>query len=518
MTHATREGTQRLAARHVEQGARADAWRTLGRTGLHVACVGFGTYRVSDESPRHARALEKALLAGFNLVDTSTNYTDGGSETCVGDVLERLASREAVRRDEVVLVSKVGYVQGRNLSIAQRREREGRPVPEMVKYADGCWHCLHPEWIADQLDRTLERLRVPSVDAYLLHNPEYFLADLHHRGGAGSLEDIRTEFYRRVKEAFRRLEEEADAGRLAWYGVSSNTFTSPAHDPEATSLSRMVELARDVARERGGDPERHRFAVVQLPMNLVERGAALERNNGPVLERTVLEEAARHGLGVLVNRPLNAFADGRLVRLSDFPEQAKGVTVDEAARRVGALEDEFRARIAPSLAEEGGGPSTSPVFNWGAELAVNARRFGGLDHWRQAEDHFIRPRLEHLLEHYALHLVGRVRNDWAAWRARYEPEVDVLLAAVGDLHRREAQGESDRMNAALAPLLPPEWRNAPLSRKAVAALAATPGVHCVLLGMRRDEYVEDALPLLRQPLPPWDAAAHAALAPPRRGS
>ena len=62
-----------------EQGS-SPGYGPLGSTGLSVSRFGFGGYRVTDESSQHGEALSKALLEGANLVDTSTNYTDGGSE------------------------------------------------------------------------------------------------------------------------------------------------------------------------------------------------------------------------------------------------------------------------------------------------------------------------------------------------------------------------------------------------------------------------------------------------------
>ena len=94
------------------------------------------------------------------------------------------------QRDEVVLVSKIGYVQGANLEVALQREREQRPFPEMVKYGEGIWHCLHPEFLEDQLARSRARLGVETLDVCLLHNPEYFLKDEHERSH-GTLESRR---------------------------------------------------------------------------------------------------------------------------------------------------------------------------------------------------------------------------------------------------------------------------------------------------------------------------------------
>lgn len=501
-SHATPEGTSGFADRHASLGERA--FRSLGATGLVVSGVGFGCYRVDDDSPEHAASLEQALRGGCNLIDTSTNYGDGGSERLVGNVLRALAASSEIARQEIVVVSKIGYVQGGNLELAREREREGRPFTDVVKYADGCWHCIHPDFIADQLKRSLARLGLESLDACLLHNPEYYLSDAAHRG-RGSLAERRDEFDRRLRAAFARLEDECDAGRIRCYGVSSNTFVRPAGDEEATSLTRMLEIAREVATARGGEPESHRFRVVQLPFNLLESGAVLERNCGARLERTVLEEAAASRLGVLVNRPLNAFGAGTMVRLADFPVRAEGVNVDEAARAVAALEAEFEERIAPALELPGGTPRR--LFGWGAELGSNARRFSSVLHWRQVETDMVAPRVAHALAHVPRHLVGRPRLEWAGWQARYEPALATLLAAIGDLHRGGAQAASDALSARLDPSLPAEWRGESLSRKSIAVLLGSPGVSCVLVGMRRPDYVADALGALSRPAPPIPSAA-----------
>ena len=180
---------------------RVHGWARLGATGLTVSRIGFGGYRVDAEVPGHREALARALAGGVNLIDTSTNYADGGSERLVGDVLADGVRAGRLRRDEIVVVSKVGYVQGENLEIAQAREEEDRPFPEMVKYGEGIWHCIHPEFLEDQLQRSLERLQLETLDVLLLHNPEYFLMDGHERSH-GALPKRREEFQARLRRAF----------------------------------------------------------------------------------------------------------------------------------------------------------------------------------------------------------------------------------------------------------------------------------------------------------------------------
>jgi len=305
------EGTRRYAQRAIDQGIAASAYRALGRTGLVTSSLGFGGYRIDDRTPEHTAALEKAVLGGVNLIDTSTNYTDGSSERCIGNVLARQ------RREELIVVSKAGYVQGQALALARTREQDGAAFPEMVKVMDGCWHCIHPEFLADQLERSLARLRVEKVDVYLLHNPEYFFTDAAQRHQQGSLAALREEFYDRIRRAFVHLEGEVRRGRIGFYGVSSNTFVVPQDDPEAISLERLWTIAGEVARA-------HHFAVAQFPANLFESGAMLTRNcvTG---NRTTLEFAQEHNLAVLVNRPLNAFYREQLVRLADTPIRSPDV-------------------------------------------------------------------------------------------------------------------------------------------------------------------------------------------------
>jgi aryl-alcohol dehydrogenase-like predicted oxidoreductase len=332
-----------------------------------VCRLGFGGYRVNDDAPVHRGALERALAGGVNLVDTSTNYTDGGSERLVGRVVGEAIRKGRVAREEIVIVSKIGYVQGENLALAEERQTAGRAFPEMVHYQEGCWHCVHPEFLEDQLARSLGRLGLRTLDVCLLHNPEYFLSDAAHRGG-GALEAARDEFYRRLAAAFRFFEERVAAGTLGWYGVSSNTVAHPVHDPEATSLARMLAAAR----EAGGPG--HHFGVLQLPMNLFEAGGTLERNNPPdapaSARRTVLELASAESIGVLVNRPLNAVVGSGMVRLADFVI-APTVALDRQLETVRKLEAEYRKEIAAHLRVGANSEKPENFLRWADQLAAS---------------------------------------------------------------------------------------------------------------------------------------------------
>ena len=278
----------------------ASAYGPFGRIHSRVSRVGFGGYRVDDRSDVHREALREALVAGVSLVDTSTNYADGHSEILVGEVVRDVVARGAARREDLVLVTKAGYVQGSNQREALRRARAGAPWSEMTEYAPDCWHCISPDFLRDQLTASLERLAMLKVDVLLLHNPEYFLMDAAHRGVPPG--EAREVFYERLARAFRHLESETAAGRIGAYGVSSNTFVVPHEKEDAVSLDRVLSSAGPG------------FAVVQLPFNPLEIGAkqSLHTADG----RSVLDVAKSAGLGVLVNRPLNAFSERGLTRFA----------------------------------------------------------------------------------------------------------------------------------------------------------------------------------------------------------
>jgi uncharacterized protein YyaL (SSP411 family)/aryl-alcohol dehydrogenase-like predicted oxidoreductase len=496
---ATVEGTARYAARVVNvprpDGRFENGFRRFGKTALTGSRLGFGGYRIDGTDPEYATALSTAFASGVNVVDTSTNYMDGESERLVGSVLRGLVAKGDLARDEVIVVSKIGYVQGHNLKEAESRERAGRPYPEMVKYGEGIWHCIHPEFLADQLDASLDRLGLATLDVCLLHNPEYMLSEAVHQE-EGNVVELRKRFYARIEQAFAYLENQVAAGRIGWYGVSSNNVGRDADDPESTSLFQFVSAATRAAESCG--TSQHHFAVLQCPMNLFESDAWSRPNTGPRDETTVLELAQQDDLAVLVNRPLNAMPSSRggMLRLADVPLEGETGNIDEALRAVADLEEEYRSKLASAIPHAGKGLHPKEFFNWAEELASVRGRLQGLEHWEQIEHQMIAPHVNQVLQAIPRMLQGTAAEQWEAWRSRYIPR---FLALLGMLRRRAAENSRARTQqvaAVIDPLLPDSKRRESMSRKALWVLTSTPGVTCVLNGMRTVRYVEDSTAVL----------------------
>jgi len=479
----------------------------LGSTGLTASRIGFGGYRISLGVDDHRNALEKALQEGCNLIDTSTNYADGQSERLVGIVVKDLIAKRFISREEIIIVSKIGYVQGNNLTRAEAREEAGKPFPEMVKYGEGIWHCLHPEFLDEQLTGSLDRLGLATLDVCLLHNPEYFLSDAKNRNlslNTIQLTDLRQEFYRRLQQSFVYFESQVAAGRIQYYGVSSNTCTANHDNPEATSLSRMLEAAQAAAQQLGQDP--HHFRVLQLPMNLFEAGALLIQNTGKDYSETVLSLAREKEIAVLVNRPLNAIPGkgGGMIRLADPQAEISNTNFEAQQSKVAALEHDYKQVLGPNIPQPEKGASPLEYFNWAEELKRVRPSVHNLEHWDQIESQTIAPHVNQVFQLLTKHFSGRNEEEkiWESWREKYVPELVALLKVMRMEAAQKSAKKLSEIGQVIDPLLPEDKRKEPFSRKALWTVASTPGVTSVLTGMRHPVYVDDALTILHwEPLP-----------------
>ena len=150
--------------------------RVLGRTGFVASQLGIGDLadrRVALDDC--VATLRRALDFGLNVVDTAPSYEGGYSEEIVGRAL-------AGRRDGVFLIDKIDHFD--------------RPV-------------------AEQARGSLERLGLPSVDAFVMHGvrePEQWI-ELAKPGGL-----------------FAELESVVKLGQARFCGIS-------AHHPEVLRLA-----------------------------------------------------------------------------------------------------------------------------------------------------------------------------------------------------------------------------------------------------------------------------------------
>ncbi|MGH9784808.1 MAG: hypothetical protein ACRD88_11530, partial [Terriglobia bacterium] len=285
------------------------------------------------------------------------------------------------------------------------------------------------------------------------------------------------EFYRRVREAFRFLEGKVAEGRIRWYGISSNNFPAPVAAQTRTSVERCWEAAESVSPN-------HHFRVVQLPLNLYESGGALERNNNG---KTVLEFAKEKGLGVLLNRPLNAFFSNRMIRLADYLRAGQPPPGKERLRAmlepVRQMEQELEGQHGiPLLYGEGKG-----IAHY---LETIVPRVQSPAQWEQAFYEYVVMPIERWATECQQLYGGSL--GWDGWWSRFAQTLPPVLEDLGRYVGSSQQAVSDEVRAQLERAGYPATGES-LSRMSQNVLLRLDGVSSVLVGMRRPEYVEDSM-------------------------
>ena len=506
--HASPEATATFAGRMRTRypSFEPSAYRSLVGTDLITSKVGYGSYRVHNQSEEHSATLKKAIEAGCNLIDTSSNYTDGGSETLIGDVLRDLIEAQTIQREEIIVVSKVGYMQGKNLNEAVQREQVGQPYEEVVKYMEGCWHCIHPDFLVNQWNHSADRLGLETIDVYLLHNPEYFLSDAQKRSrDPTDFKDSQEAYYNRIYRAFVQMEQLTLDGKIGCYGISSNTFPSPESDFEHTSLDRVYEAACRAGATVHGNHRANHFKVIQLPYNLFEHGAFTTVNNE--IDRknvTVLEGAKSLGIGVLVNRPLNAIVNNGMTRLAQYPYDPNldyPAEISNAERRFSQIETELEGvlkswGIFESVQNQ---VNLNLFYDIAQQLPELLPRVQNRDHWEQILYGNLIPQVRRYLQKTAEACSNEVQAEWEILLQQYVESLNALFAILTDIFNRGDAEKVEPIQQALERHLSDAEKMLTFSQKALNFVTSSPGVSVVLNGMKRKEYVHDAMGIMDVP-------------------
>jgi 1-deoxyxylulose-5-phosphate synthase len=153
----------------------------LGQSGLQVSRLCLGTMNMGTpkwkpwifDEAQSEPIVRHALEAGVNFIDLADFYSTGVGEEVVGRILNRL-----VRREEIVVTTKVGY--------------------DMGTYPNAGGHSR--KHIMDGIDGSLTRMGMDYVDIYMLH---YF--------------DVNTP----VEETMEALNDIVRAGKARYIGVST---------------------------------------------------------------------------------------------------------------------------------------------------------------------------------------------------------------------------------------------------------------------------------------------------------
>jgi len=140
-------------------------YRPLGQSGIQASVVAFGAWAVggwrwggSDEKAGIA-AIQAALDAGVNLIDTAPAYGLGRGEEIVGRAIQG-------RRDKAVIATKCGLTwkvnKGTFFFATDEKGRNDNGAYRIHKY-------LGPEVVREDLENSLRLLGTDYIDLYLTH-------------------------------------------------------------------------------------------------------------------------------------------------------------------------------------------------------------------------------------------------------------------------------------------------------------------------------------------------------------
>ncbi|MGE4218135.1 MAG: aldo/keto reductase [Alphaproteobacteria bacterium] len=303
---ATAAATAAYAARHAGHTGKGH-FRIVN--GLSLSSIGIGTYLGNPDAATDAlvaEAVRTMIGGGVNVIDTAINYRHQRGERSAGTGIAAALASGTATREELVVCTKGGYLPDPGGAQWFRTTYVGRDGIAESDLAEGC-NCLHPAYLADQIERSRRNLGLEKIDVYYLHNPE------HHATALGT-DGFRT----RLEIAFGALENAVAQGVIGHYGLATwNGLRVPPGTPGHIDLA----AAKAAARQAAGGREDH-FGFVQMPCNLGSP-EALIRKTQPIDGSLVPAVAAaqRLGLAVAFSRPVAA---GRLPALKPALAKALG--------------------------------------------------------------------------------------------------------------------------------------------------------------------------------------------------
>jgi methylglyoxal reductase len=165
--------------------------RPIGDSGIKASVVALGTWAIGGEGWGGSQrsddiaAIQAAIDSGINFIDTAPVYGFGISEEIVGEAIRG-------RRDDVVIASKCGLRWNAEVGEFNFEDGDGNRIHK----------CLSPESIAFEIDESLKRMKVDTIDLY----------QTHWQTKTAAIEDTMAELLR-----------QKDAGKIRAIGVSNVT-------------------------------------------------------------------------------------------------------------------------------------------------------------------------------------------------------------------------------------------------------------------------------------------------------
>ena len=188
----------------------------LPRTGLEISRIGLGLAHMHTlPAEDRAKLIHRALDLGITHFDTSRFYSDGLSESVLGDVLGK-------NRSSITIATKFGLLPTpliASAGIAATPLRKVRSLLNKLHLVPYPRRSYTPETMRKSLHASLRALKTDCIDLYFIHEPI---------PGHGPNDDVFTE-----------LEREKQKGSIKYIGVSGAFI-----DPVVERFGKLLDVVQ----------------------------------------------------------------------------------------------------------------------------------------------------------------------------------------------------------------------------------------------------------------------------------
>ena len=291
--HATSDGTSRFVKKHTSVAKN----HFKNFDGLFLSSVGIGTYLGNPDDITDklvTESIKTSVKSGINVIDTAINYRSQKAERSVGKAVSELVESGDVKRDEMFISSKNGYItnDGDINEEFWTNIQNTLVKTSVIKSGDisSGYHCMTIPYLQDQLNRSLKNMELDCIDLMYIHN-----------AAEGQLQDIsKVEFMKNLRDVFEFYEKQRKEKVIRYYGMATwECFRVPKEHPQYLSLNDIVKISIEVGGENNG------FKFIQIPYNMyLDQALTLKSQEINANQYSILEAAVKLGIGVFASVPL----------------------------------------------------------------------------------------------------------------------------------------------------------------------------------------------------------------------
>jgi hypothetical protein len=135
------------------------------------------------------------------------------------------------------------------------------------------------------------------------------------------------------------------------------------------------------------------------------------------------------------------------------------------------------------------------ALSFGQIINKDWKFFGTLEHFNDTIEYNFAPRINFLTEFFKTQVKDESAKEFFG---KYLAESYKLFNFISTYYKINANSRNAKIHTIINSIIPEKYHNLSLSQKTLLLIASTEGVSTVLIGARKEKYVEDAAKVLNQ--------------------